>query len=284
MDVQPLPKAAAGADPFRQEAALLIETVGTPSFETHLFRAAWEAIRCEHLSAFASSPSGTPRLLLGVSRDEYHLARCVGAAYVSRYWKSDPLNRLAVSTAALDHGIALRVNADELSNLSYRRELYGQADWISVGAKLIDRLSLAKRYNGDIIRINFYRHRDNGPFQAHDLDKLAASADILFALLAKHNPPRLLLQSAASIDTYRRLLKEAAPELSPREAEVCAGIAIGMTSEAIASRLGIRLNTVLTYRKRAYARLNISSQLELVRLVFSTVIDTRPEPAFSGPH
>lgn len=39
--------------------------------------------------------------------------------------------------------------------------------------------------------------------------------------------------------------------------------------EAIALTLGIRRNTVLTYRKRAYARLGISSQNELVRLIYS---------------
>ena len=45
--------------------------------------------------------------------------------------------------------------------------------------------------------------------------------------------------------------------------------------EAIASKLGIRLNTILTYRKRAYARLNISSQLELLRLVFSALTNPK---------
>ena len=44
---------------------------------------------------------------------------------------------------------------------------------------------------------------------------------------------------------------------------------LGMTSEAIGLKLGISVNTVLTYRKRAYGRLRISCQNELMRLVLS---------------
>jgi DNA-binding CsgD family transcriptional regulator len=44
---------------------------------------------------------------------------------------------------------------------------------------------------------------------------------------------------------------------------------LGMTSEAIGLKLGISVNTVLTYRKRAYGRLNISCQNELMRLILS---------------
>ncbi len=54
-----------------------------------------------------------------------------------------------------------------------------------------------------------------------------------------------------------------------RETEVCAAIVQGMTSEAIALKLGISVNTVLTYRKRAYMRLGISCQNELLRFILS---------------
>lgn len=69
------------------------------------------------------------------------------------------------------------------------------------------------------------------------------------------------------IDSSRQRLKTAAPQLSPREVEVCIRIMLGITSEGIGIDLGISRNTVLTYRKRAYARLNISSQNQLFRLV-----------------
>jgi len=40
-----------------------------------------------------------------------------------------------------------------------------------------------------------------------------------------------------------------------------------MTSQGIALDLGVGLNTVLTYRKRAYHRLQVTSPFELCALV-----------------
>ncbi|KQU74512.1 hypothetical protein ASC75_21105 [Aminobacter sp. DSM 101952] len=68
-------------------------------------------------------------------------------------------------------------------------------------------------------------------------------------------------------EEYARMLKERAPGLTDREREVCVQVLRGLTSEGIALTLGISINTVLTYRKRAYSRLCIGSQNELMRLV-----------------
>jgi DNA-binding CsgD family transcriptional regulator len=42
---------------------------------------------------------------------------------------------------------------------------------------------------------------------------------------------------------------------------------LGFSSEAISQALGISLHSTLTYRKRAYERLGISSQNELFSIV-----------------
>ena len=74
----------------------------------------------------------------------------------------------------------------------------------------------------------------------------------------------------------------AAPELkrlTPRERDVCQRIVMGFNSEAIACELGVSLNTVLTYRRRAYERLGISAQNELFAIVmkqFAIDADDRP--------
>lgn len=63
----------------------------------------------------------------------------------------------------------------------------------------------------------------------------------------------------------RRVLQEAPvfAALTPREAMVCTGILTGHTSESIGINLQISINSVLTYRKRLYQKLAISSQNEL---------------------
>jgi len=56
-------------------------------------------------------------------------------------------------------------------------------------------------------------------------------------------------------------------DLTRREREVCARAAVGMTVEATALDLGISRTTVLTYRQRAYARLGVTSPIELRALI-----------------
>ena len=70
-------------------------------------------------------------------------------------------------------------------------------------------------------------------------------------------------------ETIRRLLLTQSHDLTQREAEVCAAIVMGYRAETIAERLGISPNTVATHRKRAYAKLRISSQTELFGQLFA---------------
>lgn len=51
--------------------------------------------------------------------------------------------------------------------------------------------------------------------------------------------------------------------LTERERAVCLGILSGRKTEVIASDLGIAASTAITYRKRAYAKLGISSRASL---------------------
>lgn len=52
--------------------------------------------------------------------------------------------------------------------------------------------------------------------------------------------------------------------LTERERQVCLRILLGYSSEAIGRQLGLPVSTIDTYRKRAYGRLNIVSQGELL--------------------
>ncbi len=119
-----------------------------------------------------------------------------------------------------------------------------------------------------LYRLNFYAGGRYGRFADSDISRIMGSADLLLALLVKHD--------ATGFETNRRTrlrivsrtrLRLVSPKMPQREAEVCTAIMLGMTSEAIALKLGISVNTVLTYRKRAYGRLNISCQNELMRLI-----------------
>jgi DNA-binding CsgD family transcriptional regulator len=271
MDVRSLGGRADFSDPFRRGIGRLIETVGTPEFEFHLFHAAHEAIQCEHLSAFSIAPAALPRLLLAANHGAAPVARSAGSAYVGSHWNADPTNRLLAGAGALQTGVLVSLSGDEMRRLNYRRKCYSRADWESTGVNLIHKISLIKSRDDEIIKINFYRHRAAGPFATSELEKIADISDLLFAFLARHSPGGSRCDSESLRARFERCLGRICAGITHRETQVCAAIAVGMSSAGIASALEISLNTVLTYRKRAYARLSISSQNELMRLLYSHV-------------
>jgi len=55
-------------------------------------------------------------------------------------------------------------------------------------------------------------------------------------------------------------------KLSPRELEVAVHIANGISTNDIAKKLGIKSNTVSTFRKKIFNKLRISSNVELFKL------------------
>jgi DNA-binding CsgD family transcriptional regulator len=94
------------------------------------------------------------------------------------------------------------------------------------------------------------------------VQRLMAVAPAVSAAVARH------FQQDVTDDPVRRLkalFASAAPfaTLTGREKDVCLRILSGLSSEAIASELGISLHSALTYRKRAYEKLGISAQNEL---------------------
>lgn len=262
MQVHALPPASRDPPgPLRQHAPRLIELCGTPKFEGALFHAAREAASCEHVTAFASCDTGPPRIMIAANTSALPVARQVAQKYVRDYWQLDPVRTVGPPKAAGGGNYAIRVHSADIDYCAYRQECY-----TAVG--LHDRISLITPRNHETLRLNFYKSAKAGRFTAEELDHILEASDLILSLLAKHDavaPPRggdLTLM-------FQRRLQIMAPPLPRREMEVCTLIATGMSSEGIALQLGVSLNTVLTHRKRAYSRLGISSQNELLRLLLS---------------
>jgi DNA-binding NarL/FixJ family response regulator len=55
-------------------------------------------------------------------------------------------------------------------------------------------------------------------------------------------------------------------KLSPREKEVALYIANGMSTNGIAKKLGIKSNTVSTFKKKIFVKLSINSNVEIFKL------------------
>ena len=101
---------------------------------------------------------------------------------------------------------------------------------------------------------------------------MRVQAPLILALMRKH---RELVDATSAIadrpsedEQMRIMLLEHPSGLTEREAEICVLVARGYTSEAISLNLGISPHTVATHRKNAYAKLRISSKVELFAKIY----------------
>lgn len=94
-------------------------------------------------------------------------------------------------------------------------------------------------------------------------DRIAASVDQPAVLLFITDP-----EQPAVVDPHA---VQALFGLTPAEARVAAGLAMGERLPSVARRLGISLNTARTLLARTTAKVHVDSQLELVRAILTTV-------------
>ena len=253
MMIHDLPLPPQGAHIFHSSVAQLIETVGIDQFEDDLFSLVHDAIGCIHMNAVAFGRDDGRSLVLAGNEGVSQVAREVGTQYIRQYWRLDPVHeRLRQSSPGFR---MIEIQSNDIDNADYRDNCY-------TAVRIAERISLCETRSDGIMRANFYHARGFTPEQK---TAIADAAGLLMPLLWRHAKGRdRVLRTFEDFDIR---LEEVAPALTERERQVCALIAIGVSSEGIALRLGISINTVLTYRKRAYTRLGITSQNELLHMM-----------------
>lgn len=138
---------------------------------------------------------------------------------------------------------------------------YWQTCWQQSG--VVDRCSYIAGEPTKWWALNLYRERTTGTFSRDELSFLLDIGPLIGPLTQKH----LEFQHAhASLQHQSTIEVRDLGVLTTRESQVCHGIANGQTAEGIAIDLRIGLTSVVTYRKRAYAKLGISSRHELLKM------------------
>jgi LuxR family transcriptional regulator, activator of tox operons len=254
MDVRPIERLPTRAAQFRRGLCLLVEQAGTAGFAERLFSAAVAATDCQHLTAFRQAPGQPPRVILAMNTGPSAAWACA-ERYVAHHWHRDVANCADIRVG--DSGmVAIRSTDADITDHGYRHDCY-------TSVRIVERFSILAQDAEGTLRLNFYRDRAHGGFDATEREGLVDTAELLLALLRRHEGAA----RPAAPALLRLRLRTAAPALTEREVDVCAGIVCGQTSEGIALTLGVSINTVRTYRKRAYARLGITSENELMRIV-----------------
>lgn len=177
------------------------------------------------------------------------------------FWRHDPGLEPLWNSEADGRPILAHMDIDEIEHDEMRERIYRPH-----GVR--ERVVLSARLPRSAVTISLIRTQRSGPFAADGLAKLSKASEGIMAMAMKHVDIKRSSTDASaaltSLPAIHACLSDATPALARREAEVCARILYGMTSLGIALDLGIGEESAMTYRKRAYSRLNIGSQRELL--------------------
>jgi len=179
-------------------------------------------------------------------------------AYSRHYHNIDPVCD-AYSAAPCVSDIAIqRIRPEDISSEEFRRRFFDQAG-------IVERVSIIQRGAHAWRVINVARHRSTGIFSDGELDALLGLARLALPMLPLNR--RRAQARLPNAQHVQDRLHHLFPNLTRREQEVCARATMGMSVEATAIDLGIAKTSVMTYRKRGYQRLGITSVHELCALV-----------------
>ncbi len=243
----------------------LCRCIGSPAFESCLLKLLNKVTPVDHCVVFTYGESGAGHLFTH-GRMQVEEAQQLADDYVSSFHEQDP-NFAQLSSAiegCEDSLMPLAADADA----AYQNHFFDRHD-------LIDKASTIGRVEQGSVYCNFYRMGRSGPYSDKDWRLLESILPLITTLISTHY--RILqLSPADKQEQYRNarslvhniISKNVSPfsQLTPREREVCERILLGYTSVGIGLDLNIAQSSVVTYRRRAYEKLDISTQNELFTL------------------
>ncbi|WP_063694003.1 helix-turn-helix transcriptional regulator [Bradyrhizobium stylosanthis] len=244
---------AVPSNPSTGDITSAVLAIGRSDFPNVLIDTLRRQAEVGHCMVFALSRAGAADCLLDAGN--IPIGGDLGAAYAGQFHESDP-NRDALFEGEGGASIMLPAFAPCMYGARYRKIFFQDSG-------IVDKCATAIWTGDTCFYVNFYRIAAQGRFSAAQRERLEAIAPAIAASVARHFQTPAPDQSLAALFATRAPLAA----LTPREQEVCRRILSGSSSEAISQALGISLHSTLTYRKRAYERLGISSQSELFAIV-----------------
>lgn len=255
-------------DVFEYDAiATIVTTLGSSNFPEALIRNLNQIVEINHLSLVHLEDKEQITYVLSASTGLVEITPAMQQLYLSIYHRVDPNKEFinGFNDDDNDNILIRRLQPQEIQDQKYRKLWYEKMG-------IIDRLSILTKADRGVYCINLFRTQS--PFSQRDIKILSNLSDLLCALTIKQARLAGVLSNfmtrETQIETLMERLAKIDIKLTKREKEVCARILLGMSSEGIALDLKIKTQSVLTYRKRSYARLNISSQNELFGLCLTT--------------
>lgn len=261
-----IPEQPAGVVFDQPMVSLLLDAVRRPTLAPSFLRAVNRLAPAAYISLVRYDEAG-PVLLEGHAHEALprNITHDCWARYRERFFRLDELPRLAQrlradATTPQAGLLASHCVTEQIPDAGWRDEVYRRSE-------LSDRLTLLYApVRGLACSINLYRTEQMGPFGEQALAQVFGLAPLLKRV---HGQVLGANDHGDDIDsrihTAEQALGSRTAQLSPRERQVCARIACGLSVDGIAADLGVAVSTVLTLRKRAYAKLDVHTRFDLVR-------------------
>lgn len=239
----------------------MIDALGTPAYGATCLHTLESMLDVEHWALFRYRTFDSVECIAEASRTRNPVVRSNIDRFVEELHHVDPV-MIALRKRRPDAACVMNMQIEDIWDVRYRR--------CFEVAHVRERLSFVSRYERETYQVSVFRGTRRHRFSMSEMKRFAPIAGFIVSTALKHE----MLLSAASarqkplnLDGIEWVLVSLAGALSKREREVCSRAAVGMTIEQTAIDLGIGITSVITYRQRAYSKLGISRQIELVALV-----------------
>ncbi|WP_157223782.1 helix-turn-helix transcriptional regulator [Caulobacter sp. AP07] len=255
----------------------LTASIGSENFAMTYYDVFRDLLNIEECTVFSFQRSNKPKPLIAEGRNERpYSTRQLAQDYVSGGYLEDPN---VISRHVSSNG-AYVIQSEEIKNELFRRHYY---EFPAIAQEMV----MKGDAGGTLYYASFYRKADARQFDLQEMQTINALSGFITKALHRHSELfspcngdgfSLATHGATSAEVRDRTLEHLSNvlfngphRLSKREAEICAGIVLGYSTLAISLNCAISPNTVATHRKRAYAKMGISSQNELFTRYFSSV-------------
>ncbi len=230
----------------------LADKIGSTEFDRELLEVMNNIASVEEISGFKFDLGKEPEVLGWCGKRGDTADRVQD--YLKDDYKIDPIVTSFPTDISVDRFHARVLNARSIKNSNYRWRYFENPDFKSEVA-VVRRSPVGWEVMKCLIA--------EGNLEQERVQTIAHSATMVFPLARRHvfeDEGNMSMVSRPMADQRLiLLLGQRFPILSQREREVCALTILGNSTQTIAEKLNVSINTVMTYRKRAYQRLGVNN-------------------------
>jgi len=237
-----------------------ISSIGNKNFDSGLVQFLHKLLGVDHMALMHLSKGSMRGLLTsGIDHAEENYQQMF--LYTNEnLWVRDPAYETAKELVVSKKFAAVGTNLLGLDDRRLREDVYGRR-----GIKY--RAMLCSQIDDGMAVLAICSSKSNLSSR-ENLALMENNSKVIFSLITKHIgiSSRKFDTSEAfrSVEEIESVLTDGMSSMPIREVQVCSRAIFGMSSLDISAELGISRETIATYRKRAYSRLGIATQRELL--------------------